>query len=168
MLFVPPLQHFCGKKKVTLSPFVTVPDSSLSFAHCICRPLDLDQPSGSTTSHTLNKMTSAIDHPQQQKSQVALEFEPLFAELEAERSLSDSIREKSKELDRCYRSLSSLLNSVHSTKGDQLDGLIEATRPIWTDVRGKVRELGEMVPEGGYYRVRRHLGARAANLGCKC
>lgn len=88
------------------------------------------------------------------KSQVALEFEPLFAELEAERSLADSIREKSKELDRCYRSVNSLLNSVHSTKGEQLEGIVAQTLPIWKETRAKVSELAQLVPEGGFYRVR--------------
>lgn len=84
---------------------------------------------------------------------VAAEFEPLFAELEAERELSDAIREKSKELDRCYRALSSLLNGVHSTKGDEFDGIVERTKPIFAQTRTKVKELGDLVPADQYYRV---------------
>ncbi|SPO23085.1 related to Translin [Ustilago trichophora] len=83
---------------------------------------------------------------------VAAEFEPLFAELEGERELSDAIREKSKELDRCYRALSSLLNSVHSTKGDAFDGIVERTKPIFAQTRIKVKELGDLVPTDQYYR----------------
>nr|CDI52475.1 related to Translin [Melanopsichium pennsylvanicum 4] len=83
---------------------------------------------------------------------VAAEFSPLFAQLEAERELCDSIREKSKELDRCYRALSSTLNGVHSTKGDQFDAIVESTKVIFAQAREKIRELSQLIPSDQYYR----------------
>lgn len=85
-------------------------------------------------------------------SSIASTLAPLFAELETERALSDAIRDKAKELDRCYRALSSLLNSVHSTKGDQLPLLVQQAIPLLQEARIRISELGMLVPEGGYYR----------------
>ena len=84
---------------------------------------------------------------------VAAEFEPLFAELEAERAVADAIREKSKELDRCYRALSSLLNGVHSSEASQFDVLVERTRPLFVQTRRHIAELAQLVPADQYYRV---------------
>lgn len=78
-------------------------------------------------------------------------FAPLFAELEAERSLSDHLREKSRELDRTYRTLSSLLNTVHSAPASDLTGIVDRSKPILLEARTKITELGQLVPEGQYY-----------------
>ncbi|CDS00564.1 hypothetical protein [Sporisorium scitamineum] len=83
---------------------------------------------------------------------IAAQFEPLFAQLERERELSDAIREKAKDLDRLYRSLSSLLNSVHSNKGSEFAKIAERSLPLWSQVRAKVAELAELIPEDGFYR----------------
>ncbi|SPC66854.1 related to Translin [Ustilago sp. UG-2017b] len=83
---------------------------------------------------------------------IANQFQPLFQELETDRSLSDCIREKSKELDQTYRSLSSLLNSIHSTKGSEFDSLIQSSLPLISRCRSQIRDLAELVPQGGYYR----------------
>lgn len=83
---------------------------------------------------------------------IATQFAPLFTELERDRTLSDSIREKSKDLDRTYRSLSSLLNSVHSTKGSEFDSIISSSLPLISQAREQIKQLEELVPEGGYYR----------------
>ncbi|SJX61689.1 related to Translin [Sporisorium reilianum f. sp. reilianum] len=83
---------------------------------------------------------------------IASQFEPLFAQLEHERELSDAIREKSKELDRLYRALSSLLNGVHSTHAADFPRIVERTLPLWEQVRSKVAELTALVPQDGFYR----------------
>ncbi|TKY86758.1 hypothetical protein EX895_004398 [Sporisorium graminicola] len=83
---------------------------------------------------------------------ITSQFEPLFAQLERERELSDSIREKSKELDRLYRSLSSLLNGVHSTQGSEFSRIVDRTLPLWSQVRAKVGELADLIPDDGFYR----------------
>ncbi|SPO44022.1 related to Translin [Moesziomyces antarcticus] len=82
---------------------------------------------------------------------VAAQFEPLFAELEAERSRSDAIREQAKELDRCHRSLALLLNSVHSTN-DAEKRIVDESKAIVVKLRQKVTELVELVPQGQFYR----------------
>jgi hypothetical protein len=86
------------------------------------------------------------------RTSVAAQFEPLFAELEAERSRSDAIREQAKELDRCHRSLALLLNSVHSTK-DAEKQIVSESQPIVVKIRQRVGELAELVPQGQFYRV---------------
>ncbi len=83
---------------------------------------------------------------------MAAQFEPLFAELEAERSRSDAIREQAKELDRCHRSLALLLNSVHSTN-DAEKRIVDESQAIVVKLRQKVTELVELVPQGQFYRV---------------
>ncbi|PWZ00665.1 Translin [Testicularia cyperi] len=81
-----------------------------------------------------------------------VDLEPLFKELESERALADSIREKSKDLDRCFRALSSLLNGIHSTPGSRIDSLIDQTVPLFHRTRAVVAELAELIPEHQYYR----------------
>ncbi|GAC96373.1 hypothetical protein PHSY_003953 [Pseudozyma hubeiensis SY62] len=81
------------------------------------------------------------------------EFEPLFQQLETERLLSDTLREKSKDLDRLYRSLSAQLNSVHSASSpDQFAGIVARTLPLWTTVRSSIAELATLLPEDSFYR----------------
>ncbi|KAI3493219.1 hypothetical protein L1887_42059 [Cichorium endivia] len=91
------------------------------------------------------------------RTSVAAQFEPLFAELEAERSRSDAIREQAKELDRCHRSLALVLNSVHSTK-DAEKQIVSESKPIVIKLRQRVGELAELVPQGQFYRVEQVMG----------
>lgn len=84
---------------------------------------------------------------------IAGDFESLFKELESERAVSESIRDKSKELDRCFRSLSSLLNALHSTPGDKTGTIVDQVPPVLVHARAVIAEVSELVPEHQYYRV---------------
>ncbi len=114
------------------------------------------------TQTALVEADTSLSNPQ---DRIAAEFEPLFAQLERERDLSDAIREKSKELDRLYRTISSLLNGVHSTKGTEFGRLVERTGRLWAEVRGKVRELAEMVPEDGFFSCKSPSSLRGVRGG---
>jgi len=54
-----------------------------------------------------NSMTSSVD------------FEPILAELEADKELGEKLREQVKELERTYRVAAKALNKSHSTPSSQ-------------------------------------------------
>lgn len=84
---------------------------------------------------------------------IAGDFESLFKELESERTVSESIRDKSKDLDRCFRSLSSLLNAFHSTPGNKVTSIVDQVPPLLVHARTFISDLSALVPEHQYYRV---------------
>lgn len=57
--------------------------------------------------HTKRIMTSSVD------------FEPILAELEADKELGEKLREQVKELERTFRIAAKVLNKSHSTPSSQ-------------------------------------------------
>ncbi|KAN0063246.1 Translin-1 [Thecaphora frezii] len=82
----------------------------------------------------------------------SLDFSSLLAELEQQRDLSESIRERSKDLDKAFRSLSSVLNGVHSTPGAQVPQLVESTASYFEQCRKAIVAIVQLVPQNQYYR----------------
>ncbi|EPQ28935.1 uncharacterized protein PFL1_03735 [Pseudozyma flocculosa PF-1] len=82
----------------------------------------------------------------------SVDFSSLLAELEQQRDLTENMRERSKDLDKAFRSLSSVLNRVHSTPGDQVPQLVESTQPYFEQCRKAIASIIELVPANQYYR----------------
>ncbi|PWN54395.1 Translin [Violaceomyces palustris] len=82
----------------------------------------------------------------------SVDFSSLLAELESERALAETIRESSKELDKAYRSLASILNRVHSTPSSQIPTIIQATLPHFAHCRSSISAIVQLVPPHQYYK----------------
>ncbi|PWN93188.1 Translin [Acaromyces ingoldii] len=86
-------------------------------------------------------------------SGVQVDFSALLAELEADRALSEKIREQAKELDKTYRSLASVLNRVHSTPANQVrTNIVDQTVPPFEQARHDLRLLVELVPDNQFWK----------------
>jgi uncharacterized coiled-coil protein SlyX len=53
---------------------------------------------------------------------IDVDFSDILAELEADKELTETIREHQKELDRSSRSITTVLNKIHSTPSSQGEG----------------------------------------------
>ena len=65
------------------------------------------------------KGRSALPCTMAATSVVQVDFTDILAELEADKDLQETIREHQKELDRSSRSITTVLNKIHSTPSDQ-------------------------------------------------
>lgn len=90
----------------------------------------------------------------------SVDFEPILAELEADRDLTEKLRERSKELDRAYRAIATTLNKAHSTPSDAIMNIVQQTVPHYAESRRAIRALVDLVPADQYYKVSRISSTR--------
>lgn len=76
----------------------------------------------------------------------------LLEELEQERTLSETIRTRAKEVDGIQRQIQAATNRVHSTPAPQVPSLILSLAPLFSQLREKIALVIEAVPENQFWK----------------
>ncbi|KAL0579131.1 hypothetical protein V5O48_002863 [Marasmius crinis-equi] len=80
------------------------------------------------------------------------DVENLNVLLDHESELREKIRDQITELDKKTRTMSGLLNRVHSTQRDAIPALVESVRPILNSCQPTLAALAELIPPHQFWR----------------
>ncbi|KAI8603915.1 translin-like protein [Dissophora ornata] len=79
-------------------------------------------------------------------------FDAIQAAMEAEAAVKDNIRTAVRELDRSNRTITAVLNRVHSSPKEQVPALCAQARIYFSEVQIHIREVAKIVPMNQYYK----------------